>query len=69
MSNLHPIFEQALKPFAPKQDAISEGFSKIYDLAIDHAIEIVRDHYTQRENSFANSQIDSIVLKLKALKK
>lgn len=56
-----------------KPDAIAEGLSKVYDLAIDHAIETVRNHYSgdlmvYRVNS-TNDVLDQIVQKLKALKK
>lgn len=53
-----------------KPDAISEGLSKVYDLAIDHAIETARQHYVSgREDQPINVTIDSIVIKLKSLKK
>lgn len=51
-----------------KKDVISESMGKMYDLAIDHAIETVRQGYIYG-HSVVNPVLDAIVVKLKALKK
>jgi hypothetical protein len=43
--NLHPVFQQALKPFMPETVQVVNSLSKMYDLGIDHALEIIKQEY------------------------
>jgi hypothetical protein len=51
-----------------KPEAIDRALGRLYDLAIDHAIEMVRNEYIPGQ-PLLNDRLDAIVNKLKSLKK
>lgn len=51
-----------------EKDYVAETLDRMYELGIEHAIDIVKDHYYPG-NYAVNPIMDSIIKKLKALKK